>query len=208
VSDARLRELERRWKETNSPDDEAAYLLERVRVGDLTRERLELAAYCGHEGASTALGVSHARLPDPSIWIGGLGVHGTASITTAASSLAVAALSTMEKAEETHQGGASVRLALRTAEQSLASGRPCLDLLRGTYISLRNREWKWPYYLDHACQAALQAIAQEANGKRSDAIYALRQALGLMVEAGWTHKDCLLAMTRTVGGSALASRSA
>jgi len=54
VSDARLRELERRWKETGSPDDEAAYLLERVRVGDLTRERLELAAYCGRQGAARA----------------------------------------------------------------------------------------------------------------------------------------------------------
>ena len=54
MSDQRLRELERRWKETNSPDDEAAYLLERVRVGDLPRERLELAAYCGHEGARRA----------------------------------------------------------------------------------------------------------------------------------------------------------
>ncbi len=60
MSDARLRELERRWKETGSPDDEAAYLLERVRVGDLTRERLELAAYCGHEGARKATGA-----PDP-----------------------------------------------------------------------------------------------------------------------------------------------
>ena len=29
MSDTRLRELERRWKETGSPDDEAAYLLER-----------------------------------------------------------------------------------------------------------------------------------------------------------------------------------
>ena len=44
MSDQRLRELERRWKESGSPDDEAAYLLERVRVGDLTRERLHLAA--------------------------------------------------------------------------------------------------------------------------------------------------------------------
>ncbi len=51
MSDTKLRDLERRWEETGSPDDEAAYLLERVRVGDLSRERLELAAYCGHEGA-------------------------------------------------------------------------------------------------------------------------------------------------------------
>ncbi|MCW8137454.1 MAG: hypothetical protein KIT58_00945 [Planctomycetota bacterium] len=57
MSDQKLRELERRWRETGSPDDKAAYLLERVRVGDLTQERLELAAYCGHEGARRAVGL-------------------------------------------------------------------------------------------------------------------------------------------------------
>ena len=57
MSDARLRELERRWRESGSTEDEAAYLRERVRVGDLTQERLELAAYCGHEGALRATGV-------------------------------------------------------------------------------------------------------------------------------------------------------
>jgi hypothetical protein len=36
MSDERLRELERRWKETGSVEDEAKYLAERVRVGDLT----------------------------------------------------------------------------------------------------------------------------------------------------------------------------
>ena len=56
MTDTKLRELERRWKESGSPEDEAAYLLERVRVGDLEKEKLELAAYCGHEGARLALG--------------------------------------------------------------------------------------------------------------------------------------------------------
>ena len=56
MSDQKLRDLERRWRETGSVEDEAAYLRERVRVGDLTQERLELAAYCGHEGARAALG--------------------------------------------------------------------------------------------------------------------------------------------------------
>lgn len=55
VSDAKLRELERRWRETGAVDDEAAYLLERVRVGDLTPERVELAAYCGNAGARATL---------------------------------------------------------------------------------------------------------------------------------------------------------
>lgn len=55
MSDERLRELERRWKETGAVADEAAYLLERVRIGSLTPTRLELAAYCGSEGARQAL---------------------------------------------------------------------------------------------------------------------------------------------------------
>jgi hypothetical protein len=36
VSDDRLRELERRWKETGAVEDEAAYLKERVRAGELS----------------------------------------------------------------------------------------------------------------------------------------------------------------------------
>ena len=32
MSDAKLRELERRWKETGTVEDEAAYPLERVRA--------------------------------------------------------------------------------------------------------------------------------------------------------------------------------
>tara|TARA_R110002072_G_scaffold47901_1_gene131238 strand:- start:2189 stop:2989 length:801 start_codon:yes stop_codon:yes gene_type:complete len=54
MSDEKLRELERRWKETGAVEDEAAFLLERVRAGELTQERLELAAYCRHEGATAA----------------------------------------------------------------------------------------------------------------------------------------------------------
>ncbi len=54
MSDSKLRELERRWRETGSVEDEAAYLRERVRVGDLTEERLEVAAYWGASGGSEA----------------------------------------------------------------------------------------------------------------------------------------------------------
>ncbi|MDC3379548.1 hypothetical protein OAX78_04635 [Planctomycetota bacterium] len=87
MSDGRLRELERRWKETRAVEDEAAYLLERVRVGKslswdtyirlatidavaardflrLQRDRgvlrgsdLELAGQLGHEPARLASGI-------------------------------------------------------------------------------------------------------------------------------------------------------
>jgi hypothetical protein len=76
TSDANLRELERRWRLTGSTDDEAAYLIERVRMGDLTGERLEVAACCGHAAARTATG-----RPDPlqtpfDPWLLGLLGHG------------------------------------------------------------------------------------------------------------------------------------
>lgn len=70
MSDERLRQLERRWRETGAAGDEAAYLRERVRVGELPRERLELAAYCGHEAASGATGVCGPR--DLEQWVAGL----------------------------------------------------------------------------------------------------------------------------------------
>ncbi|MGE0706922.1 MAG: hypothetical protein AB7N76_02975 [Planctomycetota bacterium] len=80
MSDEKLRELERRFRETGSAEDEVAWLRERARsgekldwesysrlheldvdaaadylrwrvaTGDLTQERLELAAYCGEVG--------------------------------------------------------------------------------------------------------------------------------------------------------------
>jgi len=55
VTDSKLRELERRWKESGRVDDEAAYLLGRMRVGDLERRMLELAAYSGHHASIRAI---------------------------------------------------------------------------------------------------------------------------------------------------------
>ena len=49
------------------------HLLERVRAGDLTQERLELAAYCGGPGAQLALGTKVATPPvDVVTWARGL----------------------------------------------------------------------------------------------------------------------------------------
>ncbi|MDC3378943.1 hypothetical protein OAX78_01510 [Planctomycetota bacterium] len=66
MSDGRLRELERQWKESGSVEDEAAFLVERVRVGKITEEKLTLAAYLDHEPAQVALGLGRdARDPLP-----------------------------------------------------------------------------------------------------------------------------------------------
>lgn len=64
MSDERLRTLERRWRETGSPHDEAAWLSERVRVGALDVERLRLAAALGHDASLALLG-DDAPAPAP-----------------------------------------------------------------------------------------------------------------------------------------------
>ena len=51
MTDTRLRELERRWKESGSVEDEAAWLMERFRSGELPLSMLEQAAYCEHPAA-------------------------------------------------------------------------------------------------------------------------------------------------------------
>jgi hypothetical protein len=49
--DVRLRELERRWKETGSVEDEAAWLRARARAGELDPARLEVAAKLAYPAA-------------------------------------------------------------------------------------------------------------------------------------------------------------
>lgn len=58
MTDHRLRRLEREVASSPSLESEAALLRERLRAGTLSPERLELAAYCGHEGARGALGIA------------------------------------------------------------------------------------------------------------------------------------------------------
>lgn len=58
MTDSTLRELERRFRATGSDEDEAAWLWARLQAGSLTPSNLELASYCGHEAAWSALGHS------------------------------------------------------------------------------------------------------------------------------------------------------
>ncbi|MCA8922058.1 MAG: hypothetical protein KDD82_09630 [Planctomycetes bacterium] len=53
--DRRHRDLERTWRSSGSVDDEARWLTARVRGGELSLVRLELAACCDHPGAERAL---------------------------------------------------------------------------------------------------------------------------------------------------------
>lgn len=62
MGDERTRDLGRRFRESGAPEDEAAWLQELLRQGDLNGERLGLAAILGSPGAQLVLGVE-APLP-------------------------------------------------------------------------------------------------------------------------------------------------
>ncbi|MBL4849124.1 MAG: hypothetical protein JKY65_26665 [Planctomycetes bacterium] len=55
MSESGLRQLERRWKETGSVDDGAAWLKEGMRLQVVSRDRVGLAAHCGYEVALLVL---------------------------------------------------------------------------------------------------------------------------------------------------------
>ena len=78
MSDEHLRELERRWRESDADEDQAALLSEWVRTGDLSQDRLRLASYCGHRGATLALGKeAPARPADLADWVSDFGCWGS-----------------------------------------------------------------------------------------------------------------------------------
>jgi len=52
----RLANLKKKWDASGSKDDEAEYLLEKIKCKQLTQEMLELAAHLGHPAACRALG--------------------------------------------------------------------------------------------------------------------------------------------------------
>lgn len=57
MSDDQLRVAERRWRETRADEDEAHYLLEIVRAGQLEESKLTRCAHFGYRPAVLAMGV-------------------------------------------------------------------------------------------------------------------------------------------------------
>jgi len=73
VSDRETQAALRRWRETGTSEDEAAYLLARLRAGELAHERLLLAAYLGHPAAGIALGSDLSELRGLEPWLAAQG---------------------------------------------------------------------------------------------------------------------------------------
>lgn len=126
MSDARLRELERRWRETRAVEDEAAYLLGRVRVGDLPNERLRLAAYLGHDGARHSIRPVEVPL-EPSAWVEAvcaLSDEIAVRVALAASRWAWRAYESGDDREADDEMAAEALLAIQIAEHWLLSREP------------------------------------------------------------------------------------
>lgn len=68
MADLALRDLERRWRLSGAPDDEARWLIARHRLGELDLSRLELAACCDHAAAGQAL-LALGVTPSPTSWV-------------------------------------------------------------------------------------------------------------------------------------------
>jgi hypothetical protein len=66
--DERQRALERSWRTSGSVDDEARWLVARVRAAELALDRLELAGCCDHPAARVALSALGVEL-SPTSWI-------------------------------------------------------------------------------------------------------------------------------------------
>lgn len=115
MTDARLRDLERRFRETGAEADEAAWLVERVRIGVLPRERVELAAALGHGPARVAFGGQRVLQPldllkDDTIVPRDARAHAAVA----------AARAVLPEFEERHPGRLEVRRAIEAAERYLA----------------------------------------------------------------------------------------
>jgi hypothetical protein len=96
VTDQRLRDLERDAAHGDL-QARARLLLERVRVGDLTEERLRLAAYLGDEAARIAIGGAGSDVPDNLLdWLAGLRRWGRRPMAYAAFELLRAVLPILE----------------------------------------------------------------------------------------------------------------
>lgn len=158
MTDARLRDLERRSRETGSVEDEAAYLLERVRAGTLTRERLELAAYCGHDGARRALGDTKATRIGVKRWAVGLRRWGREASTRGAIAAARAATAA------THEIWSHKRI-----EQAIARAEEWVRCQCNVHAQAAREA------ADQACEAALEAPPGSARQAATAGIAAARE---------------------------------
>lgn len=114
--DTEVRDLQRRWQQSNDPEDEAIYLRERCRSGDLTLESIQIAAYAGYPAACL---IDPETRPLPTAdeiqyWIFGLQQWGKDVMVEAARSAAITTLRAAKTIEGLEEQLTSSQLQLLT----------------------------------------------------------------------------------------------
>ena len=208
MNDGKLAELERRWRETKSPADEAAWLRERVQSGQLSEERLELAASVGHQGAERACGIVSAsaapkleemartllRLPEaPVAAVGarfvGMGVRALGASAPEALSRAASAIEDYERCPcEAHR---SALFLLTTQLGRLAATR------------LSGRADPSNAYTIKAAYHVCQAIQKAAKSQHEQALTQLQQGLEEARRSGLPEPELALAVQQGIVAWAL-----
>lgn len=116
MSDERARALERAWRRSGSVADEAAFLRERLRAGEVSLDRLQLAAHLAHPAARAACAATREPPEDLLGWVGGLEGWGHEVLVRA--SLAAARL-VLPVYERQHPSDNRPHLLVATAEEWL-----------------------------------------------------------------------------------------
>ncbi len=119
MADEGLRRLER-LAGTGDRSAAARHLRERLRVGDASREGVELAAYLGHSAAGLVFSDVTPASEVPAEWVSGLSRWGKGMVVRAA---ILAARAVLPRFEETLTHEQGPREAIRSAEEWLV--HPC-----------------------------------------------------------------------------------
>ena len=174
MSDSKLRELERRWRETQSVEDEAAYLRERVRVGDLTQERLELAARTGLPAAETVTGLK--RIDRTSEWLHAIGSSSREAAIAAAWGAIQPVVTLLAKSPAFDSAAKFSEVISRWLQTPSAATRNALALLMAETDTSR-----WPRYATSVLQAGGALLAEEtiaiARGVEESEAHGLRRLI-------------------------------
>lgn len=171
MTDVRTRALERRAVSTGGADDEAAWLLARLRAGDLAPARLRLLVHVGHPAARLAAGatlaeVEAARGVGPARrWALGLGGFGREACARAAVALARACAVGLGEAPP-HLGRGVITDLIAALEDALSA--PSRSALRAARVAAERAvgDVGWSQALErHELPAALaraRLVALEA----------------------------------------------
>lgn len=164
MSDRRARDLERRAVATGAADDEAAWLLTRVRRGDLAPLRLGLAAHLGHAGARLAVGVIEPAAQRNDVeslrrWAAGLLAFGRPVCARAGVALARACLPGLKKAPAHLDRGLVEDLVLALEEAVASPTRTALEVVRAASArAAADPRWSGDAPGTRAARARLVAI--------------------------------------------------